>query len=632
MSDSPNAPEDAPARKLSLSQKIVIGLLAGIACGLFFGELCSFLDIAGSAFIALMQMTVLPYIVVALAVNIGSLTLDNARHLALRATVALLGIWAISVAVILILTLGLPHWPTGGFFSDAMVAEREAVDFVSLYIPANPFHSLAENVVPAVVLFSICFGVALIVIPNKRVLIDPLRTMLEALTRITYAVSALTPYGVFAIAANAAGTLTIDQIDKLQGYLLIYGAATLLLSFVVLPMAITVFTPFGYRDVLSASRGPLLTAFAANNYFIVLPMLIKSLEDLYQRRGCDGDDVNQTIDITLPIGFPFPNAGRLLALSFIPFGAWFVGRPLEVLEYPKLVLAGIPSLFAKVPIAIPFLLDLVRLPADLFRLFLITGILNGHLSSLAAAMHLFAFTAITTSAVTGCGRPNARRAVVAAAVSAALLLVCIVSIRGYLGRSLERSATDQAAILSEMTFLSPHDSVTTSRTPRPNPQPLAPGQTRLERISTQGAIRVCFVEDNLPFSYRNRTGEVVGLDVEMGHQLASDLGVGLELVSIDRAEDAAMHLENDHCDLAMSGFGASSSHLASTTMTENYLYLTPALVVPDHLRDDLDSVAELLEAEGVRLGVLNDENLVRLVRQHLPDAQPVTVHRVRDFF
>jgi ABC-type amino acid transport substrate-binding protein len=118
----------------------------------------------------------------------------------------------------------------------------------------------------------------------------------------------------------------------------------------------------------------------------------------------------------------------------------------------------------------------------------------------------------------------------------------------------------------------------------------------------------------------------------MGHQLASDLGVGLELVSIDRAEDAAMHLENDHCDLAMSGFGASSAHLASMTMTENYLYLTPALVVPDHLRDDLDSVAELLEAEGVRLGVLNDENLVRLVRQHLPDAQPVTVHRVRDFF
>ena len=71
--------------KMTLSRKIVIGLTAGIACGLFFGEICGGLSIVGNAYIALMQMTVLPYIVLALIVNIGSLTLDTARHIAARA-------------------------------------------------------------------------------------------------------------------------------------------------------------------------------------------------------------------------------------------------------------------------------------------------------------------------------------------------------------------------------------------------------------------------------------------------------------------------------------------------------------------------------------------------------------------
>ena len=64
---------------------------------------------------------------------------------------------------------------------------------------------------------------------------------------------------------------------------------------------------------------------------------------------------DQAIDITLPIGFPFPNIGRLLAMIFIPFGAWFVGQPLPFVDYPMLVLAGLPSFFAKVTIAVPFL-------------------------------------------------------------------------------------------------------------------------------------------------------------------------------------------------------------------------------------------------------------------------------------
>ena len=52
-------------------------------------------------------------------------------------------------------------------------AVMERFDFLELYLPINPFHSLANSVVPAVVLFSIAFGVALIGVPGKQRLICP---------------------------------------------------------------------------------------------------------------------------------------------------------------------------------------------------------------------------------------------------------------------------------------------------------------------------------------------------------------------------------------------------------------------------------------------------------------------------
>jgi ABC-type amino acid transport substrate-binding protein len=48
------------------------------------------------------------------------------------------------------------------FFSTTLIERRPPFNFVDLFIPSNPFHSLANNIVPAVVLFSVILGIALI--------------------------------------------------------------------------------------------------------------------------------------------------------------------------------------------------------------------------------------------------------------------------------------------------------------------------------------------------------------------------------------------------------------------------------------------------------------------------------------
>jgi Na+/H+-dicarboxylate symporter len=187
--------------RFSLSTNILIGLLLGVFVGLFFGEYCARLQIIGDAFIKLLQMSILPYIVVSLITGIGSLSFVQAKSLARKAGVLLLLFWAVGFFMILVLPLAFPEVDSGSFFSTSLIAPKKHVDFVDLYIPANPFKSLANNVVPAVVLFSIFVGVALMGVKEKEGILKPLSILSDALIKVANYIVFLTPIGVFAISA-----------------------------------------------------------------------------------------------------------------------------------------------------------------------------------------------------------------------------------------------------------------------------------------------------------------------------------------------------------------------------------------------------------------------------------------------
>ncbi len=185
----------------------------------------------------------------------------------------------------MLVPLTFPPTETAAFFSTTLLERRPPFDFVDLYIPANPFHSLANNIVPAVVLFSIVLGVAVIGLERKPVLLDLLHVVSAALARATRFIVQLTPYGLFAIAATAAGTLSLEQLGRLQVYLIAYVGVALLVSLWVLPGLVAALTPIRMRDIFSLTRNALITAFVAGDLFIVLPVLIESSRTLIERAG-----------------------------------------------------------------------------------------------------------------------------------------------------------------------------------------------------------------------------------------------------------------------------------------------------------------------------------------------------------
>ena len=272
-------------RRLGIATQVFIGLGLGIATGVFFGEEVAFLKVFGDAFIALLQITVIPYVMIALITSLGRLTLADVKTLGIKAGSVLLLLWAVGLVVVLLAPLAFPDWPSASFFSVSQVEEAKPVDFIRLYIPSNVFSSLSNAIVPAIVAFSILFGLALISVNGKERVLDLLTTIMDVLMGITGFVSKLAPYGVFAITASAAGTIEIADLGRLQVYIVVYVVLALILSLWLIPGLVAAVTPLRYGSILRVFRGPLITAFATGNLLIVLPLLAADSKKLIGRAG-----------------------------------------------------------------------------------------------------------------------------------------------------------------------------------------------------------------------------------------------------------------------------------------------------------------------------------------------------------
>ena len=236
--------------RFTMGTRILIGVLAGIAFGVFLGPWSAPLQVVGDVFVSLLQMTVLPYVVVSLVSKIGGFTYQRARQIARHGGMVLIGLWGVSLTLVVLLPLSLPDWEAGSFFSASLVERGADFDFLDLYIPTNPFRALAENIVPAAVVFSILVGIALIPLKDKRRLLEPLAVASDAVGNIARGVIGLSPWGTFALAAGAAGNTSPGELLRLGGYLITSTIGVLLLTFVLFPAVVATLSPVGYRQLL----------------------------------------------------------------------------------------------------------------------------------------------------------------------------------------------------------------------------------------------------------------------------------------------------------------------------------------------------------------------------------------------
>ena len=284
---------------MSFTKKILIGVFAGIILGLFFGELIEPLDTVGDIFIGMLQMTVMPYIILSLVINLGRISWAESRGLLITLVVVFAIFLLLGATALLVSPIAFPPVEAASFFKSSLVTPPPVLDLVSLYVPSNPFESMANNLVPAVILFSIFVGVGISSVPNREALLGPLDVLAAGLNKVNKLMITLTPYGVFAIAASTAGTLSIDDLFRIQGYVITYTLLVLVLSFITMPMFVSALTPFSIRDFLGVPKSSLITIFATAKIIVLLPQLIDDVIELY----VNGEKVDEIIDDTYDEGF-----------------------------------------------------------------------------------------------------------------------------------------------------------------------------------------------------------------------------------------------------------------------------------------------------------------------------------------
>lgn len=473
--------------RLSLTHWILLGFIFGILVGLIFGDLCNSLKPIGDIFIKIWQITILPSVVLSLIAGIGGLKKNDAWSIAARAGLVLLIFWSIGVCIYFSMQMAFPTIEKAFFFSAQSLAETEDLDMVDLFIPSNPFRSLSEGFLPAIVVFCLCLGFALMMDEKSKPIVNSLNIFLAALTRITGFLAKTFPLGVFIITAETFGSMTFEGFLELQVFLTTLAALSVLLGLVVLPLLITCITTFGYREIVSAASKAMILGFSTGSEFITLPLITESVRGLFSkefeceenecgiekhepcnengsanrsangsskgpandqgdcapngqgdRRDCSAkhieedakeDAIKSYSKVLVPIAYTFPLLGAFAPFLFILFIAWLYKSPLSLSEQIQLIIVGIPSFFGSSKITVISLLSLMHLPSDAYNIYISSGILRQCFIASLSSMSIFSFSTISIALLTNRYRLEWKRVIFSSAFILLLVLLMIIGLR-----------------------------------------------------------------------------------------------------------------------------------------------------------------------------------------------------------
>ena len=597
-------------------------------------------DEIANAFVMLLQMTALPYIALSLIVGIGGLNPAKVTKTLKISLLILMALLTIVLTFILLAPIAFPNWQSADFYSLNTVSTTPDFDIISLFIPTNPFYALANGLIPSVVLFSIFIGIGLMQVKNKKTTLSVLNGLNNAVVNVSNMVMRFAPVGIFCIALRAAATVDSAQLDGLQVYIVTAAVLVFLLTFIVLPAIVATITPFSYRQILASSRQAMITAFATGSFFIVIPIIVEKAKLLIEQmpnpeNGNNNayklakQNVSNMPSIIVPICFSLPVGGKLLALLFTLFAAWFSGSQVNSSDYLHLLVAGIPQLFGTTTIAIPNLLDIFNVPGSLFDLFLVAeNIIVGRLNALLSVIFAISLVLLIASSMlrqfTFKWRSFTRYLLLLPAIS----IVAFISLRFTFDAISYQYQGYDKFIERDFMVLDVEAKVLTEPDLSNDKTLLNLGV--LERIKQRGFIRVGYFRDDLPYTFHNYKGKLVGFDIEVINLLADDLGVTIEFVRIYHNQAKEL-LSSGYLDMT-TGVPVTPKNMTEYTLTVPYSSQSMAFLVKEERRKEFSNWQGIFAREDLIIGIPEIFYSENIVRRYFEKATVWEISTPRLFF
>jgi len=604
---------------ISLPVWVVLGALAGIVAGVVLGQRTAVLQPFGSAYAMMLQIAVYPYLICVLICGLGRLTPAMARRLLGAGWGVCLFLWCVTLAAIWLLALAIPSTPAPSVLMPAVA--QGAGEFLKLLIPANPIEALGRNYVPATVVFAFVYGIAIQKIERKAALFEVLEAIQVASVTIWGWIVRFAPIGVFALFADAAGTIEPARLSGLLLYVGLFLLGTLLLAFVVLPAVLAAVTPVGHREILKELQPALVIAAVTTLTVVALPFVQRAAERVATEAGCpESEERSDVIRAVLSLSYVLVPLGNYFLYLLMLYGAYAykvrLTTPEELLLPLWTVLSGLGAPSAIVDGA-TFLGRWLHLPSDLLDLFLETWTVTRYGQVLLSVMGFGFATMLIPLVYFGKVRLRPRRVALAAAMTVALFGVVVLG--GTALRPLLLHPTGSR--LQDLTLdprLTGEVDATVLGAPA-STQAAAGDNSTLKAIQASGVLRVGYNPNVMPFSYRNDRGELVGYDVTFAYELAHDLGVKLELIPFEwrRLES---DLSERRFDVAMAGIYETHDRLQTFAVSRAYYQSSVALVVRAERAEQFRSRAQILALANLRLAVCDDPMLIPMAKFFFPKA------------
>lgn len=278
---------------MSLTKKIILGMLLGILVGLSFNlllpisvfELAStyVLNPIGKVFINLIRMLVVPIVICSLI--LGTAGISNPKKLG-RIGLKTIMFFLLTTSAALIISLGLAMLIKPGIGSfqlaGASFEAKEAPAFIDILIniiPTNPFKAMVDGNMLQIISFSVLIGFGLSRLGEK---VDAVFKLVEQANEIlmylVQAVMKLAPYGAFALIAIAIGGQGITAIIAMGKYMFCVLFALFLHLMITYGISVSVFGKMNPVKFIKGFLPAIIVGFSTSSSSATLPVSMETVQ------------------------------------------------------------------------------------------------------------------------------------------------------------------------------------------------------------------------------------------------------------------------------------------------------------------------------------------------------------------
>jgi Na+/H+-dicarboxylate symporter len=181
-------------------------------------------------------------------------------------------------------------------------------NFIEHVFPVSVIHSMAENQILQIVVFSVLFGVATAAIGEKgKVIIKALDAVAHVILKMVGYVMIVAPLGVFGAIAGVMATQG-PKIFLFYANYFLYFIIGILLLWIILLAAGFIILNRRLPNLLKHIVQPIIIAFSTTSSEAVFPKLTEELETF----GCD----EKIVSFVLPLGYSFNLDGSMMYMTF----------------------------------------------------------------------------------------------------------------------------------------------------------------------------------------------------------------------------------------------------------------------------------------------------------------------------